>query len=286
MIAVGVLTLLPTLTAFPAGQAAPPQPGASASQGGMKLPIRARTHEEYVAYQAAAANLQNPDAMAPAVADFATKFPDSNLRVLLYRKLMKSYKDAGNAEKMMDAGLKVLALDKDDPEALISVAEVQEEHTSQMDLDRDQRMGQALANAQRALQTIDTDLTIPAGATPDRVEQYKKYLRATAWAIIGNVEYRQQKYSDAEATFHKSLDADPGNPDGVVLLQLALALDQQNKYQDALAQASRAVELTKEDTDVGKLARTEEQRLKALLAKQGNPEQNPPAAEDDSTTSH
>jgi hypothetical protein len=44
-------------------------------------------------------------------------------------------------------------------------------------------------------------------------------------------------------------------------LRLALALDQQKKYSDALHQANRAVELTQEGTDVGKMARSERDRL-------------------------
>src|SRR5947207_3164124 len=74
------------------------------------LPIKAKTHEEFVAYQAAIANKQNPEAMAKSASDFAAKFPDSNVRLLLYRAVMKSYRTAGDSQKMMDAALKVLEL--------------------------------------------------------------------------------------------------------------------------------------------------------------------------------
>jgi tetratricopeptide (TPR) repeat protein len=248
---------------------APSNQAKAAHQGGIHLPIRAKTHEEYVAYQAAVANLPNPDAMAKAADDFAAKFPDSDLRVLLYRKLMKSCHKAGDWQKTLDSGFKVLALDRNDPEALIEVAEIQEEHTSPMDLDRDQRMSQALANARTALGTIDTDLTIPAGTTPDRVEAYKKYLRSVALAIIGAIQYKQQQYPEAEVTLRNAIAADPADPDGVVILRLALTLDEQKKYADALEQANRAVGLTQEDSEAGKLARNEQQRLSALIAKTG-----------------
>jgi tetratricopeptide (TPR) repeat protein len=235
------------------------------------LPIKARTHEEYVAYQAAIANKQNAEAMEKSAADFAAKFPDSNIRVLLYRAVMKSYRTAGDPQKMMDAALKVLELDKNDPEALLSVAEVQEEHTTSMDLDRDQRMDQALANSQHALTTIDTDLIVPVGTPVDRVEVYKKYLRSSALSIVGTIQYKREHYPEAESTLRQALAADPVNPDGVVLLRLALALDQEKKYEDALQQANRAVELTKDDTDVGRLARNERERLTALLAQNSGP---------------
>ena len=224
-------------------------------------PIQAKSQAEFQAYQTAVANAQNSDAMEKAADDFAAKFQDSDLRVLLYRAAMHSYQTAGNSQKMMDMGLKVLAIDRDDPEALIGVAEVQEEHTTPTDLDRDERMTQALTSAQHALETIETDLAVPAGSPPDKVEAYKKYLRATALEIIGTIQYKREQYPDAEANLRKALDADSSNPDAVVVLRLALALDQEKKYPEALQQANRAVELTQEDSDVGKMARNERDRL-------------------------
>lgn len=247
--------------------ATPSQAQGSTAQPSGRPPIQARSQAEFQAYQAAIANAQNPDAMEKAAGDFATKFPDSMLRVLLYRAAMHSYQTVGNSDKMLEMGLKVLGIDKDDPEALVGVAAVQEEHTSATDLDRDQRMNQATEDAKRALETIETDLAVPAGTPADKIEAYKKYLRATALSIIGAIQYKREQYADAEGTLRKSLEADPGNPDPVVTLRLALALDQQKKYPDALQQANKAVELTKEDTDIGKMARNERDQL---LTRTGN----------------
>jgi tetratricopeptide (TPR) repeat protein len=257
---------------------APTQPQTAPTQPAARPPVQAKTTEEYQAYQTAVANAQNPDAMEKAAGEFATKYPESELRVLLYRAAMNSYQTAGNSQKMMDLGLKVLGIDKDDPEALIGVAEVLEEHTSPTDLDKDQRANQAISYAQHALETIDTDLAVPAGSPPERVEAYKKYLRSTALVIVGTVQYKREQYPDAEVNLRKAIDADPSNPDPVVILRLALALDQQKKYPDALQQATRAVELTQENTDVGKTARTERDRLVTVTGGNNTPSSTPPAA--------
>jgi tetratricopeptide (TPR) repeat protein len=261
-----------------AAQSAPSkdQSPSGIAQSAGKGQVQAKTQAEYDAYEAIKGNAQTPEEFEKAVDDFAAKFPDSNLRVVLYRGLMKSFQQADNADKMMAAGLKVLTIDKDDPEALIVVAEIQEEHTSSMDLDREERMDQAVANAQHALQTIDTDLASPAGTPPERLEAYKKYLRSTALAIVGTIQYKRAQYPDAEGTLRKAIEADAANPDAVVVLRLALALDQQKKYQDALQQANRAVELTKEDTDAGKSARTERERLVVETGGNNTPASNPP----------
>lgn len=238
--------------------AAQPQ---SATQPSGRPPVQAKTQEEYQAYQAAVGNAQNPAAMEKAADDFATKFPASDLRILLYRTAMQSYQASANSPKMMDMGLKVLAVDKDDPEALVTVAEILEEQPPSSDADKDQHNTQAVAYAQHALETINTDLAIPNGSAPDRVEAYKKYLRTTALAVIGTIQYKGGQYAEAEGNLRKAIEADPANPDPVVILRLALALDQQKKYPEALQQASRAVELTQDSTDVGKMARNERDRL-------------------------
>ena len=69
----------------------------------------------------------------------------------------------------------------------------------------------------------------------------------------------------AEASLRKSIDAYPAQPDPVAILRLALALDKQEKYPEALKEANHAVEITKDDTNVGKAARDERSRLVQLV---------------------
>lgn len=241
-------------------QSAPASQSTAATVTG-RPPIKTKTQEEYQAYEAAVVNSTTPEAMEKAADDFAAKFPTSDVRVLLYRLSMSSYQTVGNLEKMKDMGMKVLAIDKDDPEALIGVAEVLEEFTSSTDLDRRQRGEQVLEYANHALKTIDTDLAVPSGTSPERVESYKKYLRSTALSIIGTIYYKQENYPEAEVQLRNALAADAAQPDAVVVLRLALSLDQQKKYSEALQQANHAVELTKEGTQIGTMARSERDRL-------------------------
>jgi hypothetical protein len=69
----------------PTGQAA----GQAEAPAG-KRPPQAKTQPEFDAYKAAAA-LTDPAAQEKAAADFATKFPDSELRQLLYTQVMHRY---------------------------------------------------------------------------------------------------------------------------------------------------------------------------------------------------
>jgi tetratricopeptide (TPR) repeat protein len=109
------------------------------------------------------------------------------------------------------------------------------------------------------------------------VEAYKKYLRATALTIIGTIQYKREQYADAEGNLRKAIEADADNPDAVVILRLALALDQQKKYPEALQQAKRAVDLTQDSSEVGKMARNERDRLVVVTGGNNSPEPPPTA---------
>jgi hypothetical protein len=62
----------------------------------------------------------------------------------------------------------------------------------------------------------------------------------------------------------KSIDAFPSQPDPVVVLRLALTLDKQQKYPEALKVANKAVEMTQDNTAIGTPARRERDRLQQL----------------------
>ncbi len=273
-----ILSLAVFAVARSSGQTAqqtPPAAGQAAAPAA-KRPPQAKTQPEYDAWKAASANT-DPAALEKAADDFATKFPDSELRLLLYKNAMRAYLNANNAEKTEVMGRKVLSCDADDPEALIEVAFVIAERTRDSDLDKDQRFGEATSMAQKGLKTIDTDISVPANTPQDKVDTYKAQMRSQAYSIIGAVEYKKENYVAAQDNLQKSIDAYPADPAAVDVLRLALALDKQQIYPEALKWANRAVEMTQENTAIGTPARSERDRLQALTGGAATaPPQTPP----------
>jgi tetratricopeptide (TPR) repeat protein len=247
----------------------PAQAGTSATPAPQaKRPPQAKTTPEYEAYNSAVA-LTDAAAAEKAADDFATKFPDSELRVMLYKSAMRAYQRTGNSDKIIEMGRKGLALDGDDPELLVTVAGELAEKTHDTDLDKDQRLDEADKMAQKAIQTVDTDISIPPNTPQDQVEAYKGQLRSFAYSIIGTLEFKKDNFPAAETDLRKSIDAYPSQPDPVVVLRLAITLDRQGKYPDALKEANHAVDLTQDTSSAGKLARQERDRLTKLVG--GNP---------------
>ncbi|PYX34290.1 MAG: hypothetical protein DMG80_02655 [Acidobacteria bacterium] len=267
---------------MPAGQTAPAQATAPAA----KRPPQAKTQPEFDAWKAADATTRttaeeqasaqkNPgdtakimaavaDRSEKAADDFATKFPDSEVRILLYKPAMRNYHNLINQDKTEAMGRKVLNLDADDPEALVMVSEVIAERTHESDIDKDQRFDEAMKMAQKALQTVETDTTFNPGTPQERIDAYKALLRSNAYSVMGAIDFKKNNFASAQTNLQKSIDAYPSEPDAVVVLQLAIALDKQDKYPDALKVANRAVELTQDSTQIGKLARNERDRLQQL----------------------
>jgi tetratricopeptide (TPR) repeat protein len=247
-----------------AGQAAPAPVG--------KRPPQAKTQPEFDAYKLAVASTSVAD-LEKAADDFATKFPDSELRVLLYQNAMRLYQNANNAEKTEAMGRKVLSLDGDNPEALVIVSEVIAERTHDSDIDKDQRFGEAVTMANKAMQTIDTDISVPAGTPQEKIDAYKAGLRSNAYSILGTIDFKKENYAGAQENLQKSIDSYPSSPVAVDVLRLALALDKQGKYPEALKVANRAVELTQDNTTVGTPARHERDRLQQLTGGAAPPAQ-------------
>jgi len=246
----------------PTTQSQPPaQSTAPATAASPKRPPQAKTQPEYEAYKTAVA-LTDAAAAEKAADDFAAKFPDSELRVMLYKSAMRLYQRAGNSDKIIEMGRKGLALDGDDPELLVTVASELAEKTHDTDLDKDQRLADARKGAERALVTVDTD--IPTGGYPEeQLKNYKNFIRSQAYFVIGTAAFKASNWPEAETNLKKSIDALPQSPDVIAVYRLALSLDFQNKIPEALKAAQQAVDLTKDapDSPAGKAARQEQDRL-------------------------
>jgi tetratricopeptide (TPR) repeat protein len=229
-----------------------------------KRPPQAKTQAEFQAYKDAMAQT-DPAAAEKAADDFAAKFPDSELRVLVYKSVMAKYQQANNADKMLEMARKALTIDPDDPQALLGVAQVLAERTRDTDLDKDQKLAEAKKDAERSLVTIDTDIPT-TGYPPEQLAAFKNRSKSDAYAILGTLAFNEKNWTDAESNLRKSVEADPQEPDPVSIFRLAVALDMQNKIPEAIKYDDQAVDLTKDraDSGVGKAARDEKDRLTKL----------------------
>ena len=254
------------------GQAEPAAPQGQPSSG---RKVQAKTKPEFDAFQAADTVVSGDPDFAKgeaAAADFQQKFPQSELTSILYDKLMKRYSQANNGAKTAEMGRKELALDPQSLPALLTVASVvsQTAHTS--DLDYKDRYQEVLKDANQALELLNNPATAPQGFAPEQLNS----LKALAYAAIGNMEFvqageenanpadRAQHDAAAEQALKQSTTLNAGNPDPGEWLRLAVTLDHEKKYPEALDAANKAAQFASNEPNVLALAQQEQTRLKAL----------------------
>jgi tetratricopeptide (TPR) repeat protein len=238
------------------------QAPAQAPSTPMKRQPQAKTQDEYKAYQEAAAK-PDPTSLEQAANDFAAKYSTSELRSVLFQREMTMYQASNNAEKTIEAGKKVIAIDPDNAAALVTVALVIANKTRENDLDRDERMAEASKYANHALESIDNGTGIPAGTADDKVPMFKELVRSMAYSSLGTVEFNRKNYPQAETYLRKSVENSTLQPDPVTWLQLSLALDRENKYSDALQAANKCIEIA-QNHPAGSYCAEERDRLAKL----------------------
>jgi len=226
---------------------------------------QAKSKEEFDAYNLAAS--KTDPAQAEAAADeFAQKFPNSELKELLYVRAMNLYQQQNNSAKVIAMGRKAIAINPTDPVSLVAVASALVMDTRESDLDRDARFAEATKDAQAALDNIDTGLQVPPNVPADRIAAAKANLRSIAYDTLGVIAMNKKDYAAAEQNFQKAADLMKDQPDAVVYLRLSVAQDNEKKYQAALESANKAAQYAPEGSAEKNLAKQQQDRLQKLLA--------------------
>ncbi len=231
--------------------------------------------------------IQGPDLAAgeAAARAFQAKFPQSELTSQLFLQLLFKSTQANNADTAVNMGREVLKLDATNPVAADYVAWVLAETTRETDLDGAQKFDEATRNANIALQNVDANLVLAPGVTQQQADATRADLRARAYDALGLVQLKRKDDAGAEKYLRQSIEVrgEPGDP--MSHFRLALALDRQARYADALTEAKKAAALATPDQPVAKSAQAEIERLNKLTgapapaaAAPGTAPVQPPAA--------
>lgn len=263
-----------------AAPATPTQGGQATSPPAQSHQPQAKNDKEYTAYKAAVA--QTDPAQLEAAADqFAQNFPDSELKGLLYVRVMQMYQNQNNTSKVVAAGRKAIGLNPTDPVPLVAVASALVMDTRENDLDRDARYAEAAKDAQAALDNMDSGLQVPPSVTPEQVAAAKANLRSISYDTLGVIAMNKKDYAGAEQSFQKAADLMKDQPDAVVYLRLSVAQDNEGKYPQALDSANKAVQYAPEGSAEKNLSKQQQARLQKLIA-----EKNPSAPPAPATPPH
>lgn len=247
-------------TAAPGAQAQ----GAAGQTSGAPRQPQAKSKAEFDDYQAAA-QLTDPNQTLAAADTFVQKYPDSELKELLYVQAMNRFQQQNAAEKEIAAGRKAIAIDPTDPIPLIHVSSALVEVTRENDLDKEQRYAEAAKDAQAAITNIDSGLHVPPNAPPDQVTAVKNNIVATGYETLGVIDMNKQDFAGAETNLNKAVDAAKADPVARIYLRLSVAQDNLKKFPEALDSANKALQYAQEGTPEKNLAKQQQARLQKLV---------------------
>ncbi len=265
---------LPQSSAQPAPQGASTQgaaaPAKQASPTAARKSPQPKTQAEYDAYKAAAA-LSDAAKLEAAATEFAQKFPSSELRSILFQQAMGLYQKADNSRKALEMARTVLKYDPGNAVALLTAGQILAEHTHENDLDRNDRLAEADADARSALQNSG-EIAPPTNLTPEQFAAALAELRGTAHEVLATVAFKRQDYFTAIKEFDLAIAEEKEHTDGVVWLRLSVALDKSGDYSSAAGAVQKAIAASQPDSPVRQLAEQEKSRLDKLSSQASKPD--------------
>ena len=265
-----LVVLLAANVAFAQGNAgnssAPAQATTTAPPAAQHQP-QAKSAEEYGAYNAAAA-LTDPGQIVAAADAFVQKYPNSELKELLYVRAMQIYQQQNNSAQVITAGRKAIAINPQNPVTLIEVASALVMDTRENDLDREARFAEAAKDAQAGIDNIDTGLQVPPTVSAAQVAAAKANYRSIAYETLGIIAMNGKDYATAEQNFQKAADFMKDQPEAEVYLRLSVVQDNQKKYPEALDSANKALQYAAEGSAEKNLAKQQQARLQKLISEQ------------------
>jgi tetratricopeptide (TPR) repeat protein len=221
-----------------------------------------KTQAEYDAFKAAS-SLADAEKLEAAANDFAQRFPDSELRGYLFQMAMGQYQATNRADKALEMARAVLKYDPNNPVALLSAAQILAERTHDSDLDRDDRLAEAVTDARNAL-THAANIPAPANMTPEQFAGALAQLRGTAHEVIATVRFKQGEYFDAIKEYNAAASEEKEHTDAIVWLRLAVSLDKSDDPASAMTAIDKAIAGSEPGSQIRQLAEQEKARLVKL----------------------
>lgn len=225
----------------PAGQPAPAQPAATQAQTQKK---EIKDPAEYNAY-VAAVQTQDPNARASALEAFLQSYPNSVMKEDGMELLVKTYQQAGNLAKVMEASDKLLQVNPNNLTALaLKSAIARQEANRPNNPQAAQSLQQSADFAKRGEQALATAQK-PEGLTDEQWTQLKSGLHTLFLGAIGQNALQTKDYATAQQSLNQLVAAAPNDLSSVYQLSIAY-LEPKPPVVDGLFWGARAVALAQQ----------------------------------------
>lgn len=238
--AAAALMVAPLVMAQGAGQQPPkppPQPGQSAGQPPPAPPAEPAAppvnQEEETAYKSFFDVPKTENARAIEVGEeFLKKFPESRYREAVYTRLVSSYLNSDQVDKLFVTGEKALAINPNNADILAMVAFAVPRRLNPSDLDAQQKLVKVEGYGKKAIEVINA-MVKPESLTEEDFAKAKADKLSMAHSGLGMVNYHRQQFADMASELEQAARLSPA-PDPVDFYLLGIAYQQMRRWSEAV----------------------------------------------------
>ena len=164
---------------------------------------------------------------------YLQKYPTGRYAEQVYSRLVTSYFQKNQLDKMYAASDKALSMNASDIPVLVLVGWVIPHNYDPNDPESDRRLAKAEDYEKRAIELLNTNaVPKPDSVTDEQFAKAKTGSLAQAHSGLGLVYYRRQEYDKSVVEMEQAVKLDP-TPDSVDLYILAVGLNQLKRYPES-----------------------------------------------------
>ena len=210
----------------------------SAASAFQKQPVP-KSKKEIEAIQAMF-SATTPDAQIAAAENLLTTFADTEFKSLALFTEADDYSRKGQFEKSIVFGEQALAADPQNYQAMLLLARQYAGHTTENDLDKEEKLTKAAKYANDATAAIANAQKPNPQIPDDKWDAIKKDYTAQAHEALGMTADVRKKY-DVSATEYKTALDGAGTPDPSIMVRYAIAEEHLGKFDEAIAMLDKAI---------------------------------------------
>jgi tetratricopeptide (TPR) repeat protein len=220
-----------------------------------------KSNKEIEALNAMFKATPGPDQIAAAEQLIAT-FADTEFKPMAFYLEADDYMRMGQFEKSIVFAEQCLAADPQYYQAMLLLARQYAGHTTEFDLDKDEKLAKATKYANDALAAIPNAVKPNPGMPDAQWEGFKKDYMGQAHEALGMVADVRKKYDVAVTEYKTSIDG-ASTPDPATEVRCAADLDRLGKYDDAIAMLDKVLADPNSQPVVKQVATTEKNKATA-----------------------
>jgi tetratricopeptide (TPR) repeat protein len=164
--------------------------------------------------------------------EFLKKFPESRYREAVYTRLVTSYLNTDQVDKMYVTGEKALAINASNADVLAMLAFAVPRRLNSSDLDAAQKLAKMESYGKKAIEVIIA-MPKPETLTEEEFAKAKADKLSMAHSGLGMVNYHRQRFADMATEFEEATKLNP-SPDPVDFYLLGVAYQQTRRWADAV----------------------------------------------------